>query len=142
MIYTPLTKHAMRVCFAAHREQLDKAGLPYVLHPLHVAESMNDELSTVCALLHDVVEDTDITLTALGEMGFPSPVLDVLALLTRQEDVPYMDYIKKIATNPVARQVKLADLAHNCDLSRLDIIDEVALTRREKYLDAIELLMK
>ena len=110
MIYTPLTKKALRLCFDAHREQVDKTGLPYVFHPFHLAEQMKDEYTTVCALLHDVVEDTDYTLDDLRSMGFPDAVVDALALLTHDPAVPYMDYVKVIATDPIARKVKMADL--------------------------------
>ena len=133
MIYTSLTKKALRLCFDAHREQVDKTGLPYVFHPFHLAEQMKDEYTTVCALLHDVVEDTDYTLDDLRGMGFPDPVVDALALLTHDPAVPYMDYVKVIATNPIARKVKMADLRHNSDLSRMDEVDEWALKRTEKY---------
>ena len=142
MIYTPLTKKALRLCFEAHKEQVDKTNMPYVFHPFHLAEQMTDEISTVCALLHDVVEDTDYTFENLLEMGFPSEVVDVLRLLTHREDVPYMDYVKNLSENPYARAVKLADLKHNSDLSRMDEseITEYALQRNEKYKKAIELL--
>ena len=140
MIYTPLTKKALKLCFEAHKEQTDKTGLPYVFHPFHLAEQMDDEISTVCALLHDVVEDTDMTLQDLSKMGFPAEVIDVLALLTHTEDVPYMDYVREIAKNPVAKKVKLADLAHNSDATRLDFIDERMKERFNKYQKAIEIL--
>ena len=142
MIYTPMTKKALRLCFDAHREQTDKTGLPYVFHPFHLAEQMTDELSTVCALLHDVVEDTEITLADLSAMGFPQEVTEVLALLTHDPAVPYFDYVRALSVNPIARAVKLADLAHNSDLSRMDAdqIDEWALKRTEKYKKAIEML--
>ena len=140
MIYTPLTKKALRLCFDSHKEQTDKTGLPYVFHPFHLAEQMDDELSTVCALLHDVVEDTEITLNDLEAMGFPSAVTEVLALLTHAPEVPYMDYVAKIKTNPVATKVKIADLLHNSDLSRLDIVDERALARNRKYAEALAFL--
>jgi len=140
MIYTALTKKALRLCFDAHKEQVDKTGLPYVFHPFHLAEQMTDELSTVCALLHDVVEDTDLTPEDLRNMGFPEDVLQVLALLTHDPAVEYMDYVKNLSQNPVARAVKLADLAHNSDLSRMDTVDEWAKKRQEKYLRAIAFL--
>ena len=85
MIYTALTKKALKLCFEAHKEQIDKTGLPYVFHPFHLAEQMDDEISTVCALLHDVIEDTDITVEMLDQMGFPQEVLTVLKLLTHDE---------------------------------------------------------
>ena len=142
MIYTDLTKKALKVCFEAHKEQIDKTGIPYVFHPFHLAEQMDDELSTVCALLHDVVEDTEITFDALFEMGFPKIVLDVLTLLTHEEDMPYMEYVKKVATNPIAKKVKIADLMHNSDVTRLDQIDEYVIKRNEKYAEALRLLTK
>lgn len=140
MIYTELTKKAMKLCFLAHRDQVDKTGIPYVFHPIHLAEQMTDELTTVCALLHDVVEDSDYTFADLETMGFPHRVIEVLGLLTHEDSVPYMDYVRKIATDPVAKQVKLADLRHNSDLTRLDTVDEKALARVEKYARAMKIL--
>lgn len=136
MIYTNLTKLAMQVAFDAHKEQKDKAGLPYIFHPFHLAEQMTDEVTVCTALLHDVVEDTDMTFERLSELGFTTPILDALKLLTHDKSVPYMDYIQKIAENPVARAVKLADLLHNSGLSRLETVDEKALRRAEKYKQA------
>jgi len=140
MLYTENTKKALKLCFEAHKEQVDKSGLPYVFHPFHLAEQMADETTTVAALLHDVVEDTDYTLEDLREMGFPQEAIDALALLTHDPEVPYMEYVSQIAKNPVARAVKIADLKHNSDLSRLDSVDEKILKRREKYLQALALL--
>ena len=132
MIYTPDTKKAMKLCFEAHKEQTDKAGLPYVFHPFHVAEQMPDEKTTIVALLHDVIEDTHYTLQDIRDMGFDEDVLEALALMTHDKDVPYMEYVAAIKGNPIARTVKLADLRHNSDLSRLDEIDETASERVEK----------
>ena len=140
MIYTPETKKAMKLCFAAHKEQKDKSGLPYVFHPFHLAEQMTDEETTVVALLHDVVEDSPYTFDDLKEMGFSEAVLAALRLLTHGDDMPYMDYVAAIKKNPIARAVKLADLRHNSDLSRMDEVTEKTFARREKYLAAIRLL--
>ena len=140
MLYTPMTKQAMKLCFDAHKDQKDKSGLPYVFHPFHLAEQMQDEVTTVVALLHDVVEDSDYTFADLEEMGYPPVVLAALRLLTPDDSVPYMDYVREVKKNPVAAAVKLADLRHNSDLSRLDIVTEQALARREKYLRAQALL--
>lgn len=140
MIYTELTKKAMKLCFAAHRDQVDKSGIPYVFHPYQVAQQMTDEYSTVAALLHDVVEDSEYTLADLSHMGYPQPVLEALALLTHDDGVPYLDYVAALKRNPIARAVKLADLRHNSDLSRLDRVDDRALERVQKYRKAIELL--
>ena len=137
MLYTELTKKAIKLCFAAHAEQMDKSGLPYAHHPLHLAEQMTDEYTTVAALLHDVVEDTNYTLLDLREMGYPEPVLAALTLLTHDDDTPYLDYVARIKENPIARAVKLADLTHNSDLTRLDRVDEKALERVKKYKAAM-----
>jgi len=140
MIYTALTKQALKLCFEAHRDQIDKSGMPYVFHPFHLAEQMDTEESTIVALLHDIVEDTNYTLQDLKALGFPSNVIDALALMTHDPRVPYMEYVKGISANPLATKVKLADLQHNSDLSRLDSVDEKALSRVKKYAAAIELL--
>lgn len=140
MIYTPLTKKALKLCFEAHKNQTDKTGMPYVFHPFHLAEQMKDELTTICALLHDVIEDTDYTITDLENMGFPNEALEALKLLTHNEGVPYMDYVKELSKNPIAKSVKIADLMHNSDTSRLDVVDEWALKREEKYKKALEFL--
>ena len=140
MIYTPETKKAMKLCFEAHRNQTDKSGLPYVFHPFHLAEQMTDETTTIVALLHDVAEDSDYSLQDIEAMGFPQEVITAISLLTHDKSVPYMDYVALIKLNPVAKTVKLADLKHNSDLSRLDVVDEKALARREKYLTAIAFL--
>jgi len=140
MIYTPNTKKALKLCFEAHKDQEDKSGMPYVFHPFHLAEQMKDETTTIVALLHDVVEDTDYTLDDLRDMGFGDEVIEALALLTHAPEVPYMDYVKEIKKNPIATAVKLADLAHNSDTTRLDVVTEKALARKEKYRKAMELL--
>ena len=100
------------------------------------------QATTVAALLHDVVEDTPTTLEDLAEMGFDPAVLEALALLTHDDGTDYMDYVKAIKENPIAKAVKLADLAHNSDLSRLDEVDDKALARREKYQKAKNFLME
>ena len=140
MIYTENTKKALKLCFEAHKDQLDKSGMPYVFHPFHLAEQMQTEETTIVALLHDVVEDTDYTLQDLASMGFSQPVLDALTLLTHDDDTPYMDYVRAIKPNPIAKAVKLADLRHNSDMRRLTTVDEYALARAEKYRQAIALL--
>ena len=141
MIYTPLTRKALNLCFEAHKEQKDKSGQPYVFHPFHLAEQMTDEDTTIVALLHDVVEDTDWTLEQLLEEGFPREVVDAIALMTHAEGVPYPEYVALIKTNPIAKAVKLADLRHNSDTTRLDVVTEQDLERLEKYRAAMELLL-
>ena len=140
MLYTPLTKKAMRLAYQAHHGQVDKTGLPYIFHPMHLAEQMQDENTTIAALLHDVVEDTPYTLGDLAAEGFPAAVIDALALLTHDPAVPYFDYVYALRENEIARAVKRADLLHNSDLSRLDVVDERALCRAGKYRKAMEIL--
>ena len=142
MIYTPMTKKAMRLAFDAHKDQVDKSGLPYVFHPFHLAEQMQTEETVTAALLHDVVEDTDYSLHDLAEMGFPKSVMEALALLTHDPSIPYLDYVAKIKDNPIARAVKQADLRHNSDTSRLEVIDAKTEQRIQKYQAAIALLEK
>ncbi len=142
MIYTPKTKQALKLCFEAHKEQKDKSGMPYVFHPFHLAEQMETEETTIVALLHDVVEDTDYTIEDLAKMGLGEEVISALSLLTHDDGTEYMDYIRLIKDNPIAKAVKLADLKHNSDITRLDSVDEKALKRREKYLKAIAFLVE
>lgn len=140
MLYTPLTKKALRLCFQMHKNQVDKSGMPYVFHPFHVAETMTDEYSVCTALLHDIIEDTNLTLEQLCDMGFPNEVIDAVSAMTHNDSTDYFDYVRTIKNNPIARAVKLADLEHNSDLSRLDTVTEKDIHRFEKYKKAIEIL--
>jgi len=140
MIYTDLTRMAMVIAYDAHRGQLDKTGVPYILHPVHLAEQMDDEVSCTVALLHDVVEDTEMTIEDLRAAGFPLKVTAALSLLTHDPDVDYFEYVRAIKDNPVAKKVKLADLEHNSDLSRMDRIDEQDIERNRKYARAKAIL--
>ena len=141
MIYTEETVKAMRLCYEAHHGQTDKAGVPYVFHPFHLAEQMTDEDSAVAALLHDVAEDTEYTLEDLAAMGFSARVMEALRLLTHDPSVPYLEYVASLKGNPIARAVKLADLAHNSDPTRLP--PELRNPEREeRYRRAMELLLR
>ncbi len=140
MIYTEYTKLAMKICFKAHAHQLDKSGLPYVFHPFHIAEQMKDEDTTIVALLHDVVEDSDITLDDLKKYGFSEDVISAVAAMTHSPNIDYMDYIAQVKKNPLAAAVKLEDLRHNSDLTRLEEVTAKDIKRNEKYKKAMELL--
>ena len=143
MIYTALTNKALRLAYDAHQGQKDKSGQPYIFHPYHLAEQMSDEISTCVSLLHDVPEDTDITIEELRR-EFPEEITDALNLLTHGEGIDYFDYIRAIRRNPVAVKVKLADLAHNSDETRFagceDVSGEELARRREKYAEARRIL--
>lgn len=139
MIYTDLTKKALKLCFKAHKKQVDKTGVPYVFHPYHVAEEMDSETAVICALLHDVIGE-EYDYEYLKNTGFPDEVIDILKILNHDKDVPFFDYIKAVAKNPIAKQVKIADLKHNANLSRLGNKDEATLKRIAKYNKAIKIL--
>ncbi len=138
MIYTELTKKSATICVNAHAGQVDKGGYPYCMHPIHLAEQMDDEESCCAALLHDVVEDCGYTFDMLLEAGIPQSVVDALKLLTHEDGVPYLAYVAAIKQNPIARKVKRADLRHNLDRSRLPTGS--VSPKRETYLQALALL--
>ena len=140
MIYTELTIKAMNLAYSAHHGQFDKGGVPYIFHPIHLAESMDDEISTCVALLHDTVEDTAVTLEDLAK-EFPAEVVNAVRLLTREEDVDYFDYVRAIKQNPIAVKVKLADLRHNGDPKRICNQGNQE-RRREKYAAARKILLE
>ena len=138
MIYTDLTIKAMNLAYTAHHGQFDKGGVPYIFHPIHLAEEMDDEISTCVALLHDTVEDTAVTLEELAE-SFPREIVAAVDLLTHRDGVEYFDYIRSIRADPVAVKVKLADLRHNGDPKRISNQGN-AEKRREKYAKAWKIL--
>ena len=143
MIYTPLTNKAMKIAYNAHQRQLDYNGVPYIYHPMHLAEQMDDEISCCVALLHDTVEDTTVSLEDLRK-EFPASVTDAVALLTHEDGTDYFDYVRAIKANPVAKKVKLADLAHNSDQSRCigsDLSEEKLEYWNNKYRKAKEILL-
>ena len=142
MIYTEYTKLALKLCFDAHKKQVDKSGLPYVFHPFHVAEQMKDEDTTIVALLHDILEDTSLTVDDLREYGFSEEVIAAVAVLCHDPETDYLDYIAKVKKNRIAAAVKLEDLKHNSDLTRLDEVTAKDIKRNEKYKKAIDILEK
>ena len=144
MIYTPLTIRAMNIAYHAHHGQEDKAGVPYIFHPLHLAEQMDDEISCCAALLHDTVEDTDVTLDQLAA-EFPAEVVEAVRLLTHDPGTDYFAYVRAIRGNPTAMKVKLADLAHNSDETRfagVPVPKERIGYFRDKYTKARAILLE
>ncbi len=149
MVYTELTNKALRFAYAAHHGQLDYNGIPYIFHPIHLAEQMEDEISCCAALLHDVVEDTPVTLEELRR-EFPEEVVEVVALLTHAPSADdsleeYLACIRRLKHHPIARKVKLADISHNTDRSRCvgtDYPEEKLAWWDEKYRRARELLLE
>lgn len=138
MIYTELTKEAMNIAYKAHHKQKDRGGYPYINHPFHLAEQMDDEYSTCVALLHDVVEDSNITLNELSII-FPYEIVEAVSLLTHDKGILYADYINIIKTNKLATKVKLADLKHNLDKTRF-LSNPFKEDFFEKYLIAYTVL--
>ena len=144
MIYTEMTIKAMKVVYEAHLGQLDYNDVPYIFHPYHLAEQMDDEVSCTVALLHDVVEDTHLTLSDLEQI-FPTQVVEIVRLLTHDEGIDYFDYIRKIKTDSIATKVKLEDLKHNSNEARSigsNLTQEQLLYWKEKYAKAKEILLR
>lgn len=139
MINTKLTRLASKIAYKAHEGQTDKAGVPYIFHPIHIAEQMDSEESCVVALLHDVIEDSDITLEILSKY-FNDDIIAALRVLTKKENDDYVMYIKKVKTNKLATKVKIKDLEHNRDLTRLDEVTDRDKKRSMKYWEAIRYL--
>lgn len=170
MVYTELTKKAMNIAYKAHDGQFDKCGFPYICHPIHLAESIitalpvykdiiipnnndeylknipNDKVNeylTCVALLHDVVEDTDITIEYLSK-EFPFIVTEAVDLLTHRPGVDYFDYIYKIKSNFLARSIKILDILHNKNKEREVLIDDESQDKKdardEKYRKALRIL--
>ena len=134
MLYSQNIKKAVNIAFKAHEGQYDKGGYPYIMHPLHLAEEMTTEDEVITALLHDVLEDSEISLDFIKEQGFSEDVTNALVSLTRRKDEEYSEYIKRIKnTGGIALSVKKADLRHNMALERLENLTEKDKERLIKY---------
>jgi len=133
---------AINVAEKAHSGQVDKAGASYILHPLRVMLVFSDETEQICAILHDVIEDTDITIEILREMGFSDEVLAVLESLTKCNGESYDDFITRVLKNEIACRVKLADLFDNMNLERISNPSEKDRDRIKKYEKAVSRISK
>lgn len=133
-------KKAIRIATKAHEGQVDKSGVDYINHPLKVMDSVSSIEAKIIAVLHDTIEDTTVTLEFLRNEGFSDKVLEALVLLTHKRSTPYLEYIEEIKKNELATEVKIADLIHNLDVSRLKIITEKDNERLIKYRKALEIL--
>ena len=131
-----MLEKAIFIATNAHQGQVDKAGKPYILHPLRLMFSRQNETERICAVLHDVIEDTEITLDYLRNQGFSEEVLGALDALTRRGNESYDEFISRIINNRIACYVKLADLCDNMDLSRIEKPSEKDYERIEKYRKA------
>ena len=124
---------ALAIAIQAHAGQVDKAGQPYILHPLRLMFQMETEEEMITAVLHDVVEDSNVTLDALRQAGFSEEVVTAVAAVSRQDDETYEEFIRRLRPNALAAKVKLADLTDNMDARRLKTITPKDLARIEKY---------
>jgi (p)ppGpp synthase/HD superfamily hydrolase len=124
---------AVSIAARAHRGQKDKAGAPYLLHPLRMMLRMETEAAMMAAVLHDVVEDTEWTFERLREAGFSEEVLEAVDCLTHREGESYEEFVERVRTNPIARRVKIADLEDNMNVRRMKQLGPKELERMEKY---------
>jgi (p)ppGpp synthase/HD superfamily hydrolase len=124
---------AISIAVQAHAGQPNKDGSPYILHPLRVMMAMHSDEERIVAILHDVVEDTGVTIDDLKKEGFGDSIFEAIKLLTHEKGVPYDEYIARIKPNELARKVKLADLNDNADLRRMSGTEEKDLKRLKMY---------
>ena len=141
MTKTATVEDAISIAAQAHKGQKDKAGAPYLLHPLRMMLRMNSETAMMAAVLHDVVEDTDWTLGRLHEAGFSDEVIEAVDCLTHRDGESYEEFVERVRTNPIARQVKIADLEDNMNVRRISQLGAKDLERLEKYHQAWCVLM-
>ena len=137
----PTLEDALALAARAHAGQLDKAGQPYILHPIRVMLRLPDAPARIVAILHDTVEDTDVTLEQLRTAGYPAEILSALDAVTRRDTESYEEFVQRSAQDPIGRRVKLADLADNMDLRRLPEVKDKDSDRLERYQRAWSQLM-
>ncbi|EGK86040.1 bifunctional (p)ppGpp synthetase/guanosine-3',5'-bis(diphosphate) 3'-pyrophosphohydrolase [Microcoleus vaginatus PCC 9802] len=131
--YQSLLKRAIALAAKAHEGQVDKAGNPYLDHPLFVMENVNSLEEKIVAVLHDAVEDSELTLEQLRSEGFPEALVSAIAAITKIEGEAYPAYLERVIANPIALQVKIADVTHNLDISRIANPTEADFQRIAKY---------
>ena len=139
--YSELFDLALMIAIQAHREQKDKSGREYVMHPIRVAERCKDPRAKIVALLHDTIEDTSVTVEYLHSEGFPDEIINGVLSVTKQEGETYDDFVRRAAENAIGREVKIADLEDNMDIRRLKEITEDDVARLRKYLRAWQYLV-
>ena len=134
-------ERAIEIAVQAHKGASDKGGAPYILHPLAVMHNLDTDDEKIVAVLHDVVEDTEWTFEKLLGEGFSVTVLDALRSVTKQDDgEDYFDFIRRAKTNPLGRKVKIADIRHNMDVTRIKVLGDKDVTRLNKYKKSLEIL--
>jgi (p)ppGpp synthase/HD superfamily hydrolase len=135
-------ERALERALQAHRSQRDRAGAPYILHPLHLMfQCLDDPAAMVVALLHDTVEDSTLTLEDLRADGFPADIVEAVDALTRRKHESYEAFVHRAGAHPLARRVKQADIEHNMDLRRLNTLGPADLERLQRYHRALRALL-
>lgn len=140
MLYSKQINKAIKIAYEAHKNQTDFFGVPYIFHPWEVASQLDNEEAVIVGLLHDVIEDTNITYDDLRKEGFSEEIIEGIKGVTKIEGEDYMDFVKRAKQNKISRQVKIADLKHNMNLTRLEYVTEKDLQRNEKYKKALAFL--
>ena len=132
-----LLSKAIEIATNAHKDQIDKGGAPYILHPTAVAAGVETTEQKIVAYLHDVIEDTDITAEDLLAASFTTDIVEAIKVLTREKGVPYMSYLQAVKKNELAKVVKMSDIKHNMDLSRIENPTQRDFDRLDKYKKAL-----
>ena len=135
-----LLEKALQIAVKAHSGQIDKAGSAYIFHLIRVSNRCSTDDERIVALLHDTIEDTEVTTEYLLMEGFPRNIVDAILSVTRNEDESYDGFIKRSRLNPIGRQVKLHDLEDNMDITRLNELTEKDIYRLNKYIKAYKYL--
>jgi (p)ppGpp synthase/HD superfamily hydrolase len=139
--YASLLDLAIKIAEKAHQGQFDKANQPYILHPLTVMAQMDDFESKIVAVLHDAIEDSDLTITELSQQGFPELITEAIAAITKLDSELYDDYLLRVMGNAIALKVKIADVKHNMDISRIANPTVKDFQRLEKYQKVLKQLI-
>lgn len=142
MDYNELYDKALQIAVRAHKGQKDKAGHDYILHPIRVSERCDDPRAKIVALLHDTIEDTDVTADYLREEGFTEEIVEAVLAVTRREGEEYNDYVRRAAQNELGRMVKRADLEDNMGIRRLPELTDRDVERLRKYLRAWQYIVE
>ena len=142
MDYNELYDKALQIAVRAHKGQKDKAGHDYILHPIRVSERCDDPRAKIVALLHDTIEDTNVTADYLREEGFTEEIVEAVLAVTRREGEEYDDYVRRAAQNELGRMVKRADLEDNMDIRRLPELTDRNVERLRKYLQAWQYIVE
>lgn len=138
--FTELREKAMQIAEKVHSGQVDKAGKPYIGHPVRVEMMCSRQEDRLVALLHDTVKDVDIASEYLLMVGFPQDVVDAVISVSRKRGEDYFDFIQRCKANPIGRRVKIADLKDNMDITRLNELIEKDIERLKKYHKAYKIL--